>query len=119
MARDRAPAFLYYPRDYLADGAVQAMSFDQQGRYWRAISLSWDTETPGIAPEDQWRRWMAYSPSKWSANRETMAAAFHIPGDGTWVQKRLVLEKNAQRERIRRAGAGAKKSNELRWNSVA
>lgn len=112
---DRAPSFQFYPRDYLADGAVQGMSFDQQGRYVRSLCLSWDTTTPGEATEDQWRRWMCLTTKQWEKQRQTMAEAFEIGPDGVWRQNRMMRERAKQVERRRKATEGAKRTNDQRW----
>ena len=120
MARtDRAPSFQFYPRDYLADSAVQAMSFDEQGRYIRALCFSWDTPTPGEALEDQWRRWMCYSEARWKAHREIMRAAFREGPEGVWLQHRMQVERSQQIDRRERAQEGAKQTNLKRWGGVA
>jgi uncharacterized protein YdaU (DUF1376 family) len=42
MARPgKAPAFQFYPRDYLCDLNVRAMSYEQRGVYWELVSLCW------------------------------------------------------------------------------
>lgn len=100
---------------------MQGMSYDQQGRYLRALCMSWGTATPGVASEDQWRRWMAYTRRQWQRVRDTVAVAFdtkladsYDPDDqwhGTWVQKRMVAERAKQAQRYEQAVSGARKSN--------
>lgn len=116
---DRAPSFQFYPADYLADPAVSAMSFDQQGRYFRALCLTWQTASPGLATEDQWRAWMNYSADEWAIAREALKAAFRIGRDGRWTQKRTVETRKAQVARQKQARMGAAATNERRWGSVA
>lgn len=116
---DRAPSFLFYPGDYLLDAAVRAMTYDQRGRYWGAVCESWQTKTPGRASEDQWRRWCDYSEEEWTANRAALSAAFQVRPDGTWLQKRTVETRAAQRRRFDQARKGASATNERRWGSVA
>src|SRR6185436_1937294 len=41
MARPRSPAFQFYPRDFLADLRVQAMSYEARGVYWTLCCLYW------------------------------------------------------------------------------
>lgn len=118
---ERAPSFQFYPLDWLGDGAVQAMSFDQQGRYLRGLCMSWNTSRPGVASEDEWRRWMQYSRKQWERVSETMAAAFdtsqadvYDPDNrlcGTWIQKRMVAERERQVKRYQQAALGAERSN--------
>ena len=96
---DRAPSFLFFPADWLADAVVDGMSFDEQGRYLRALCMTWQTPTPGIAPEEQWRSWMKFTEPEWRDHRERMSMAFQVRPDGTWVQKRTVRVRREQRAR--------------------
>lgn len=115
MAKDRAPSFQFYPRDFRSHPPVEAMTFDQRGRYVWALCASWDTDTPGVASEDQWRRWMRYSESQWGRHREAMAPAFHIEADGTWVQGRMARERADQVERFRKASEAGTKGAAKKW----
>lgn len=38
---EKVPAFQFYPRDYLCDPHVRAMTYEQRGIYWEAVSLCW------------------------------------------------------------------------------
>ncbi len=49
MAPEKAPAFQFYPKDYLSDPRVRAMGFEQRGLYWEAICLCW---MEGTLPAD-------------------------------------------------------------------
>lgn len=50
MAPEKAPAFQFYPKDYLSDHRVRSMSFEQRGLYWEAICICW---LEGSLPADQ------------------------------------------------------------------
>jgi uncharacterized protein YdaU (DUF1376 family) len=41
MAKEQAPAFQFYPRDFIADGDQAAMSLEQVGAYIRMLSYAW------------------------------------------------------------------------------
>lgn len=49
MAKEKAPAFQFYPKDYLSDPRVRSMTFEQRGLYWEAICLCW---MEGTLPAD-------------------------------------------------------------------
>ena len=106
MAKDTAPSFQFYPRDFMADPAVQAMPWDMRGRYVWALCCSSLSATPGKAPEDTFRQWMGYKPTRWPHVRALVAAAFQIEPDGTWIQKRLMQEREAQRLRYEESKRG-------------
>ncbi len=89
MSRERPPSFQFYPRDFMADDAVQAMEWDQRGRYVWALCCSWMSDVPGVASEDQWRRWMGYTARQWAKARDAMVRPFLVLEDGSWRQKRM------------------------------
>lgn len=45
----KAPAFQFYPKDYLSDAKTRAMTFKQRGMYWDLVSHCW---LEGGLPED-------------------------------------------------------------------
>jgi uncharacterized protein YdaU (DUF1376 family) len=96
---DRAPSFQWYPADYLADPAVDALTFDEQGRYFRALCMTRLARTPGRAPEDQWRLWMRYTAEEWCEHRDRMSRCFRVQSDGVWIQKRTLNDWHEQRRR--------------------
>lgn len=49
MAPEKSPAFQFYPKDYLSDPRVRAMTFEQRGLYWEAICICW---LEGTLPSD-------------------------------------------------------------------
>lgn len=105
MARERAPSFQFYPRDFMADPAVQALTWEQRGRYVWALSCSFLSESPGRATEDQWRIWMGYKASQWDRNKVAMRNCFTVEGE-SWVQKRMAAEREDQAARFRQASSG-------------
>jgi uncharacterized protein YdaU (DUF1376 family) len=44
MAREKSPAFQFYPRDFMGDLNVQAMDWDERGVYFWLICLCWGEE---------------------------------------------------------------------------
>ncbi len=98
-AADRAPSVQWYPRDWMADPDVLALTWDQRGRYHWAWCCSLMTKTPGIATESQWKCWMGYSDAEWMLARDAHSACFRILHDGVWVQMRTVYSRREQRRR--------------------
>jgi uncharacterized protein YdaU (DUF1376 family) len=116
---NRPPSFQFYFRDWMSDPVVQAMSWDQRGRFHWALCCSWCTDEPGVADETQWQEWMGYSDEEWVAVRPKIVRAFKFRRDGVMVQKRAVEEREAQRRRNLSARKGADATNVKRWGSVA
>lgn len=46
----KAPAFQYYPKDFLTDSNVLAMSLTEIGAYWKLISICWIDDTLPTSP---------------------------------------------------------------------
>jgi len=109
-ANDRPPSTQFYWRDWLSDSAVQGMSFDEQGRYMRVLAMTHQTDTPGVCTEEEVRGWAQLSSEEWPAHREAFARAFRIRLDGTWIQRRTVEDRKAQRRRFEQSQAGGRRS---------
>ena len=114
-ANGRAPSFQFYPRDYMADPDVQALSWEQRGRYHWSLCCSAITETPGVAPESDWARWMGYEAGEWVAVRDLHARCFDTSREGVWVQQRMSDDRKAQERRYQQARKGARATNRARW----
>ncbi len=104
--RDRPPSFQFYPRDFMGDPDVQALTWEQRGRYVWALCCSWMSESPGVATEDQWRVWMQYTPSQWTKNRGALAECFAQGEEGMWIQERMRMTRAEQYERFSQASVG-------------
>lgn len=80
-----------YWSDVFDDGPFQALSFDEQGRYWRVMGMLYRHDTPGVATEAEIRGWSCYSEAEWPAHRKALARCFQVVGN-CWTQKRIVRE---------------------------
>jgi uncharacterized protein YdaU (DUF1376 family) len=110
-AKDRPPSFQFYPRDFMADEAVQTLTWAQRGRYFWALCCTAMTPTPGIAPEEDWRLWMGYSPEEWATVRDAHGRCFQrCSTDANWIQKRTVDERKSLKKFRKIAGSGGDKA---------
>lgn len=118
---ERRPWSPFYWADWLADPAVQSMSFDEQGRYVRVLAFTNQSVTPGRMTEDDVRRWAGFSEADWPEHRVAFARCFAVNGE-VWTQKRTVLEamRAAERSRMQsvRGRKGAAVTNSLRKDST-
>lgn len=104
MAKDRPPSFSMYPAPWFQD--TRLMTRDQRCRYFEALLHSWSEECYGVAPEDQWRRWLGYTEKQWPKVREVYAIRFRIDGM-MWTQKKLLevrAEQLVNRDKAARGG---------------
>ena len=119
MAKDRPPSFQFYPADFLSDGSVRAMTLEARGAYITLLCAAWDSETPGVLPDDDaYLAGLSDARDRWPEIRAQVARAFVVRG-GTWTQKRMVAEREAQSRRYRQSRNGALVTNGARWGSVA
>lgn len=114
--KDRAPSFQFYPRDFMSDPDVQALSWDQRGRYVWALCCSHMSECPGVATESQWRQWMGYTAAQWNRNKDAMRRCFRVECD-KWVQERMLKEREEQRARYEQAVKAGSKGGKKRWGA--
>lgn len=122
MARDRAPSFQLYPRDFVEDTAVMVMSLGALGAYTRLFMRAWDQSEPGVLPGDDRRLAMMAqaSAAEWRRVREEVATAFDTETrPGFWIQKRMVAVRAEQAERYQRASEAGRKGNATRWGADA
>jgi hypothetical protein len=95
------------PQDFYADPVVARMAAEQRWRYREALDFSWMGDTPGVGPEDEWRKLLGYSAAEWESQREVFAGAFAIEGE-LWIQRRMVDEVGHARARSEHGGVGAR-----------
>jgi uncharacterized protein YdaU (DUF1376 family) len=114
---DRAPSFQFYPGDWLSDPGVLGLNWSERGRFFWAICLSRQTDAPGDAAEDQWRRWMGYGTMQWAKARYSFLTCFFVAENGNWIQKRTASDAARQHARYLQARKGAEMTNEKRWGS--
>ena len=108
-AKDRPPSFQFYPREWIVD--TRHLTRDQRCRYHDALCESWLSESYGVAPEDQWRQWMGYPPSKWADVRDRFAT-FFASENGVWIQRKMREVRNVQQARFEQAAGAGRASAE-------
>lgn len=115
MAKDRAPSFQFYPRDFVSSSAVTRMTPEERGGYVMLLCHAWDTDEPGVLPDDD-SALSALSGlgKRWAKCRPAIARAFTVEG-GQWKQERMIAEREAQAERFRKASEAGAKASAKRW----
>lgn len=94
MAAEKAPAFQFYPKDFLSDGKQIAMTLAEVGAYWRLCCHCW---MDGSLPVD-----IALLARRCGASKRQMQAMWpaispcFVELDGVLVHKRLELERDKQ-----------------------
>jgi uncharacterized protein YdaU (DUF1376 family) len=107
----RPPAFLFYPRDFLADARVELLTLEQTGAYMRLLCYAW-LERGLAADPIVLARLVHVAPSEFDARIwPAIAPCFEIV-DGRLVQPRLERTRQAQQTASAQATAAAFR----RWN---
>lgn len=102
----RSPAFQYYPKDYLTDANVMAMSYTERGVYWHLISLCWlDGSLPANLPT--LARMLSISPAHLGRLWPAISVCFKEK-DARLIHPRLERERKSQAEFRRRQSDNGK-----------
>jgi uncharacterized protein YdaU (DUF1376 family) len=116
MARRKAPAFQFYPKDFLVDTAH--MSAEEAGAYWRLCSYAW-VGVPGCEPgalpldPDKLARWAGVTRERWDAIADAVLEPWRCYG-GVIQHKRLLEELEKQQERRQKYS----EAGEKRWGDL-
>lgn len=96
--RERADSFLFEPRRFMDDPAVQGMSVTAVGAYALLFCSAWHVDDPGVLPDND--RVLAslarMDLAEWLAVRDQVARAFDTSQPGVWIQKGLRRTLEAQ-----------------------
>ena len=118
----KAPAYLWYPKDYLADANTVLMTLEQEGAYRRLMDYCW---LEGSIPDDMeelGRLCKGLSADKMGRIWKIVSPCFRKRGK-KWVHPRLDVERKKQkanREAKSRAGKlGAKAKHSKRNTGTA
>ena len=97
MAREKAPAFQWYPKDFLADGPCAAMSCAETGAYARLLSFCW-LEHSLPADDRRLARMAGATVREWEQVKAAVLERFETGEDGRLRHGRLDTERQAQAE---------------------
>lgn len=102
MAKEKAPAFQFYPKEFLMDGNVAGMSLAERGAYITLICLCWQE---GSIPADSTRlsRMLGVPGSVFQKLWPALEPCFR-EAEGRWIHPRLEKERDKQESYRRRQG---------------
>jgi uncharacterized protein YdaU (DUF1376 family) len=110
---DKAPAFQFYPKDWLTDPDVVCMSMAQKGAYITLICYCWKEDKLPNNP-DYIRKLLGNVP-KWKTLWNGIKHKFEIRGNYL-IHPRLEKEKLKQEEYRLKKSISGKKGMEKRWS---
>lgn len=110
---NKAPAFQFYPADFLGDGNQASMSLAECGAYIRLICACWTT---GSIPNDLERvaRIVSTTPKQMEKLWPAVRACFRERDDGRLVHGRLERERIKQLHWAEKSAAGGRRSQAKR-----
>ncbi len=106
------PYFPFYPKDFAADGKVEAMTTLEVGAYMLLLCKAWHETPPCSVPDDDsvLARWARLTESEWSQARTRIRACWQLR-DGRLYQPRL----EAEYRKVREKGNKSSKAAVTRW----
>jgi uncharacterized protein YdaU (DUF1376 family) len=110
---EHAPAFQFYPKDFLTDGHVAGMSLAERGAYITLLCLCWQD---GSLPADLGRlaRMVGEPDAGFRRLWPALEPCFRKQ-DGRFVQPRLDQERQKQAARREAARKSGTKGAAVRW----
>lgn len=122
MAREKSPAFSYYPKDLLSDDRALAMTGETFGCYWWLVSICWLRQS---LPDDEQAcaalcRGKVSSARRFAAIWPDIRACFVVGADGLLRHGRLDRERDEQaKNRQKRKDAADKRWRDERARLAA
>jgi uncharacterized protein YdaU (DUF1376 family) len=114
MARDKSPAFQFYPDSWLSSKDILLMTPSEEGAYIRLLAIAWLEPDCGLPDNDSELAVLSRLGKEWDGrSRERIRAKFRAEG-GRLYNDRLLEERRKQAEWSRKSSAGGKKSAEAR-----
>lgn len=113
MAPEKAPAFQFYPKDFLSDSNVLRMSMEARGIYITLLSLAWLDGAVPVDPTELAR--LVNLPDKQFAKVWPSIRVCFQERDGQLVQPRLEAERAKQADFRRRQSDRGSRGADQRW----
>jgi len=120
VARNKSPAFQFYPKDYQADENVRLMSPAERGWYVDLMCFEW---IEGSIPDDpdELARLVGAQPTQFRKAWERIGPCFKKKPrvEGRLIHPRLAHERNVQRKRREKLSSAGRKGAEKVWGNSA
>lgn len=120
MRGDRQEAFLFFPKDFVSDNKVSAMSPAEVGAYIRLLCRAWYEDPPGSIPDDDilLAKWTGMGKRNWLRAKPKVLSVWAF-SDSTrrYHQKRLCSEYMYSEERAAKNSKKARNAAKKRWDS--
>jgi len=114
----QAPAFQFYPNDWLSSELIAVMSLEQQGAYIRLLCFDWMKD--GLLDDDDWLANLSQLGEAWLKNGSSLIRKcfiHHPEKEGYITNPRLLKERKKQQMWKEKSILGGKKSAASRRRS--
>tara|TARA_Y100001960_G_C14344146_1_gene666291 strand:+ start:38 stop:490 length:453 start_codon:yes stop_codon:yes gene_type:complete len=118
--KNKAPAFQFYPADYVSDINVILISNQQRGCYWQLMCQEWLSNGKGIPKEvGELARICGESVKDMEKLWEGLEECFipHPKDESKLIHPRLEKQRNKQKENKKRRVSAGKKGADARWGN--
>ena len=105
----KAPAFQFYPGDFLSSPDVQIMEAHEVGAYLLLLCAAWQSERPGYLPNDEGRlrRLARLTPDQWRESSALVLGKFPVQEEGEYRANKRMLTELDKQELFRQSRAEA------------
>jgi uncharacterized protein YdaU (DUF1376 family) len=110
----KAPAFQFYPKQWLGDDKVMLMDWDARAMHLHLMCVAWQQEDPCSLPDDDdlLRKWVG-NPKDWQRIKTQVFRAWKLE-NSRWIQLGLLREYEKQSK-----FSESRKSNAFkRWDKI-
>lgn len=111
---NKAPAFQFYPGDFLSDGQQMAMSLSEAGAYIRLMCVCWKEGSIPDEPKALWKMAQADSLKEFEMVWPRVRVCFKEAAHGGLIHPRLEKERKKQQKWRNKSKKGGLRSAELR-----
>jgi len=109
---EKAPAFQFYPKDFIVDIDVQTMTPEQRGGYIMLLAYAWLQDEQGTLPnDDETLARLSGLNDRWKEAGQAIKSKFELQ-NGRLINPRLIKEKIKQQERRQKCSKAGKISAE-------
>ncbi len=113
----KAPAFQFYPSDWLSSKSVMLMTPAEEGAYIRLLAIAWSEPDCGLPDDDIALAALSRLGPAWKKGSGKKVRKCFISRRGRLYNKRLLSERKKQEEWKLKSSEGGKKGAEARWGA--
>ena len=116
--KDKVPAFLFYPTDWISNPHIKAMTDQQYRAYHLLLCSAWLNDPQATLPNDDFAlaRCAEVAIDTWEQIKKPVLARFQLNGDGRLHHAKLTRVLHDARQKYTASKIRWEKTNEKRKN---